>query len=135
MTAEQMEAQRQSIENAKNVSKESKQLTRLNLSIFHSSILNLHFLQLPIAKHRVDILRKLENNRVVIISGDTGCGKTTQVPKYILEHEAAQNREVNIICTQPRRLAASNIAKRVALELGEGVGQRVGYHVGMESRV
>lgn len=70
-----------------------------------------------------------------MISGDTGCGKTTQVPKYILEHGQANNQEANIICTQPRRIAASNIAKRVAVELGERVGHKVGYQVGMESRV
>lgn len=54
---------------------------------------------LPIAKHRNQILKKLERNRVVVISGDTGCGKTTQVPKYILEHGAAHNQDVSIICT------------------------------------
>jgi HrpA-like RNA helicase len=41
----------------------------------------------------------LEKNRVLIISGDTGCGKTTQVPKFILENSLAQNKEVKIICT------------------------------------
>lgn len=71
---------------------------------------------------------------MLVISGDTGCGKTTQVPKYILENGQATNQEVNIICTQPRRIAASNIAKRVATELGDRVGFKVGYQVGMESR-
>ena len=55
---------------------------------------------------------KLEQNRVVIISGDTGCGKTTQVPKFILENATEKNIDFNIICTQPRRIAAQNIAKR-----------------------
>ena len=54
----------------------------------------------------------MDKSRVLVISGDTGCGKTTQVPKYILEHGNANGHEVNIICTQPRRIAASNIAKR-----------------------
>lgn len=79
-------------------------------------------------------MQKLERNRVLIISGDTGCGKTTQVPKFILEVGLSQKKDVKIICTQPRRLAAVNIAKRVAQELGEKVGQTVGYHVGMQSR-
>lgn len=70
----------------------------------------------------------------MVISGDTGCGKTTQVPKYILEQGSANNMDYNIICTQPRRLAASNIAKRVAMEMGERVGGRVGYQIGMDSR-
>jgi HrpA-like RNA helicase len=67
-------------------------------------------------------MQKLERNRVLIISGDTGCGKTTQVPKFILEVGLSQKKDVKIICTQPRRLAAVNIAKRVAQELGEKVG-------------
>ena len=56
------------------------------------------------------------------------------MPKYLIEHGAATNQEVNIICTQPRRLAATNIAKRVALELSDRIGNKVGYQVGMESR-
>ena len=89
---------------------------------------------MPIAKHRNQILKKLERSKVLIISGDTGCGKTTQVPKYLIEHGAATNQEVNIIFTQPRRLAATNIAKRVALEMSDRIGNKVGYQVGMESR-
>lgn len=56
------------------------------------------------------------------------------MPKFILEHGLAQNKEVKIICTQPRRIAAVNIAKRVSQEIGEKVGQTVGYHVGMARR-
>ena len=67
---------------------------------------------LPIAKHRTAILKKLDRNQVLVISGDTGCGKTTQVPKYLIENGRDTNTEVNNICTQPRRLAAINIAKR-----------------------
>lgn len=89
---------------------------------------------LPIARHKPTIMQKLDRNKVLIISGDTGCGKTTQVPKFILEQGLSQKRDVKIICTQPRRLAAVNIAKRVAQELGERVGMTVGYHVGMASR-
>ena len=68
--------------------------------------------QLPIVAHKKEILQKLEQNTVVIISGDTGCGKTTQVPKFILENASEKNVDFNIICTQPRRIAAQNIAKR-----------------------
>ena len=77
---------------------------------------------LPIHKHKSEIITKLDRNRVVIISGDTGCGKTTQVPKYILETGLNRQQDVKIICTQPRRLAAVNIARRVATELKERVG-------------
>jgi len=54
---------------------------------------------LPIAKHKASIMQKLERNRVLIISGDTGCGKTTQVPKFILEVAMSQKTDVKIICT------------------------------------
>lgn len=69
---------------------------------------------LPIVAKKREIIEKLEKNKVLIVSGDTGCGKTTQVPKYILEHAMHNKQDVKIICTQPRRLAAINIAKRVA---------------------
>lgn len=67
---------------------------------------------LPIAKHKSDILRRIDKHRVVIVSGDTGCGKTTQVPKYILEKADNEKQECRIICTQPRRIAAINISRR-----------------------
>ena len=76
----------------------------------------------------------MDKNRVLIVSGDTGCGKSTQVPKYILEAAAHRKQDFKIICTQPRRLAAINIAKRVASEIGERVGQTIGYHVGMQRK-
>lgn len=82
---------------------------------------------LPIVKKKTEIIAKLEKNKVLIISGDTGCGKTTQVPKYILENALHNKQEVKIICTQPRRIAAITIAKRVAQELGQRVGQTIGY--------
>lgn len=77
---------------------------------------------MPIAKKKQEIISKLEKSRVIIISGDTGCGKTTQVPKFILEDAMSKGEPVKIICTQPRRIAAVNIAKRVAHEIGENVG-------------
>ena len=67
---------------------------------------------MPIAKYKNQILKKLDKHRVLVISGDTGCGKTTQVPKYILEQAEFKKQECKIICTQPRRIAAINIARR-----------------------
>lgn len=89
---------------------------------------------LPIAKHKKDIMDMIKDNQVVLIQGETGCGKTTQVPQYILE-AAVQSRQetrrqVRIIVTQPRRIAAITVAKRVAEELGEKVGEGVvGYKI------
>ena len=66
-------------------------------------------MQLPIFKKKNQIKSHVKKYRVVIISGNTGCGKTTQVPQYLYEELGS---DCKIVCTQPRRLAAVNIAKR-----------------------
>lgn len=65
--------------------------------------------------------------QVIVVSGETGCGKTTQLPQYILESEieAARGALCNIICTQPRRISAMSVAERVAAERGEKLGDSV----------
>lgn len=62
-----------------------------------------------------------------MVSGETGCGKTTQLPQYILESEieAARGAVCSIICTQPRRISAMSVAERVAAERGEKLGDSV----------
>ena len=67
-----------------------------------------------------------------MISGPTGCGKTTQVPQYILEEWERTNRPCNIIVTQPRKIAAQSVAKRVCQENGWSLGSLVGYKVGLD---
>ena len=61
------------------------------------------------------------------MSGETGCGKTTQLPQYILESEidAARGAACSIICTQPRRISAMSVSERVAAERGEKLGESV----------
>lgn len=63
----------------------------------------------------------------MVVSGETGCGKTTQLPQYILESEteAGQGAACSIICTQPRRISAISVAERVAAERGEKIGESV----------
>lgn len=65
--------------------------------------------------------------QVVVVSGETGCGKTTQLPQYILESEidAARGATCSIICTQPRRISAIAVSERVAAERGEKIGESV----------
>ncbi|KAK7348858.1 hypothetical protein VNO80_23591 [Phaseolus coccineus] len=89
---------------------------------------------LPAYKEKEAILSAISRNQVLIISGETGCGKTTQVPQFILESETELLRGAgcNIICTQPRRIAAISVSERVASERGEKLGETVGYKVRLE---
>ncbi|KAG9321747.1 hypothetical protein KVV02_006747 [Mortierella alpina] len=91
---------------------------------------------LPITQYADEITSKVRDNDVVVLVGQTGCGKTTQLPQIILE-DYIKNRQggvCNIICTQPRRIAAISVAQRVAVERGERVGQSVGYQVRFDNQ-
>ncbi|XP_012075701.1 DExH-box ATP-dependent RNA helicase DExH5, mitochondrial isoform X1 [Jatropha curcas] len=89
---------------------------------------------LPAYREKDAILTTVSQNQVVIISGETGCGKTTQIPQFILESEIESGRGAvcNIICTQPRRISAMSVSERVASERGEKLGECVGYKVRLE---
>ena len=107
---------------------------------------------LPITKHQNRILHTIEKNQVSLIKGSTGSGKTTQVPQYILDAYLRAGKECNIICTQPRRIAATSISKRyaegfsiaslpsfvfplsVCEERGTELGDMIGYQVGMDKK-
>ncbi|XP_053613679.1 probable ATP-dependent RNA helicase spindle-E [Plodia interpunctella] len=89
---------------------------------------------LAINEYKQQILDRIRAYPVVIVEGPTGCGKTTQVPQWILDDCYQNRRPCKIIVTQPRRIAAISIAKRVAQERGWDVGGLVGYQVGLENR-
>ncbi|HEY3805594.1 MAG TPA: ATP-dependent RNA helicase HrpA [Kofleriaceae bacterium] len=89
---------------------------------------------LPISAAVADITKALAENQVVIVAGETGSGKTTQLPKICL----AMGRGVNgqqIGCTQPRRIAATSVAERVASELGTELGDVVGFKIRFNDRI
>lgn len=90
--------------------------------------------KLPAYKKKSEILQLIEDNQVVVISGETGCGKTTQVAQFILddELEAGNGSVTRVICTQPRRISAISIAERVAAERAERLGNSVGYQIRLE---
>ncbi|CAJ1406886.1 unnamed protein product [Effrenium voratum] len=84
---------------------------------------------LPICEMRAEIQQAVGNNRVTIIVGGTGCGKSTQVPKFLVQEAAAKRTPCNVMVTQPRRLAATSLARRVAEELDLTMGVEVGYRI------
>ena len=88
---------------------------------------------LPITARADEIVKLIREHQIVVIAGETGSGKTTQLPKLCL---AAGRGEAGIIgCTQPRRLAARSVARRVAEELGTQVGDKVGFQVRFNDQV
>ena len=86
--------------------------------------------QLPIYKFRDDIIQAVRDFQVVIVVGETGSGKTTQIPQYM--HEAGFSKTGRIGCTQPRRVAAMSVAARVAQEMDVKLGHEVGYAIRFE---
>ncbi len=87
---------------------------------------------LPIVEKKSQIIDAIKKNKVVIISGATGSGKTTQIPKFCIE--AGRGIAGKIGCTQPRRIAAVNVAMRIAEELKEEIGGSVGYKIRFDKR-
>lgn len=88
---------------------------------------------LPTFKRRKDFLDALESNQVVIVAGETGCGKSTQLPQYIINDSARKRQPALILCTQPRRLSTKAVAERVAFERNTELGNAVGYRMSNDS--
>eukprot|EP00958_Prasinococcus_capsulatus_P027551 scaffold5640_cov328-Prasinococcus_capsulatus_cf.AAC.6 len=86
--------------------------------------------QLPIYAYRDALLQAVDEYQVVVIVGETGSGKTTQIPQYL--HEAGYSRRGMVGCTQPRRVAAMSVAARVAQEMDVKLGNEVGYSIRFE---
>lgn len=96
--------------------------------------------QLPAWKKKEEIINIINKHQVVLITGETGSGKSTQVAQFILDAVAEKIKEstlkspLNIICTQPRRISAMGLAQRVADERDSPVGEQVGYVIRGESK-
>ncbi|KAI4905188.1 hypothetical protein NFI96_013904 [Prochilodus magdalenae] len=83
--------------------------------------------QLPIYQHRKKLVEAVKENQFLVVTGETGSGKTTQLPQYL--YQAGLCRDGKIVVTQPRRVAAITVAQRVCQEMGVRLGQEVGYQV------
>ncbi|XP_053356021.1 ATP-dependent DNA/RNA helicase DHX36 [Clarias gariepinus] len=95
--------------------------------------------KLPSYGMREELVELIQTNRVVVVSGETGCGKTTQVPQFILDDyiERGAGSLCRVACTQPRRISAISVAERVAAERAESVGEgkSCGYQIRLQSRL
>jgi pre-mRNA-splicing factor ATP-dependent RNA helicase DHX15/PRP43 len=87
---------------------------------------------LPVQQHRTKFLDLVHANQIVVLVGETGSGKTTQIPQFLLYDEQPQLKGKMVACTQPRRVAAMSVAQRVADELDVKLGEEVGYSIRFE---
>ncbi len=101
-----------------------------------ASSLRVHYpADLPVSERRDDIVAALRDHQVVIVAGETGSGKTTQVPKMLLEAmQVTGSASPRIAHTQPRRIAARAVAERLSEEMGTPLGEAVGYRVRFTDR-
>lgn len=107
--------------------------TSENVDLYQHSSLSIaqHRRHLPIAAYRTQILYLLEKYRTLIIIGETGSGKSTQIPQYLLE--GGWNRNGKLICmTEPRRIATIQLAQRIADEKDVLLGKEIGYRIRFE---
>lgn len=94
---------------------------------------------LPVLAYRENIIDMLVENRIIVVVGETGSGKTTQIPQYLLDSERFQclfenKRGLRVAITQPRRVAAVAMARRVSDERGTRLGDVVGYCIRFEDK-
>ncbi|KAH8880097.1 pre-mRNA splicing factor ATP-dependent RNA helicase PRP43 [Thozetella sp. PMI_491] len=89
---------------------------------------------LPVHKQRQEFLDMYHQSQILVFVGETGSGKTTQIPQYVLYDELPHLNRKLIACTQPRRVAAMSVAQRVANELDVQLGEEVGYSIRFENR-
>jgi pre-mRNA-splicing factor ATP-dependent RNA helicase DHX16 len=118
--------------NSKNVHTQSKSNHQVK-SLYETELEKIHHTRqtLPVYQYKESLLQAIEHNQILIIEGETGSGKTTQIPQYL--HEAGYTRNNKVIAiTQPRRVAAMSVASRVAYEMNVKLGLDVGYSIRFE---
>ncbi|EDO17557.1 hypothetical protein Kpol_534p38 [Vanderwaltozyma polyspora DSM 70294] len=89
---------------------------------------------LPVHAQRDEFLKIYQENQIMVFVGETGSGKTTQIPQFVLFDEMPHLQNTQIACTQPRRVAAMSVAQRVAQEMDVKLGEEVGYSIRFENK-
>lgn len=89
---------------------------------------------LPVYAQKDKILSIIENNSITIIQGNTGSGKSTQIPQYILDDYVKRSKPVNIVVTQPRRIAARSLCEHISHSRNWPIGQTVGYQTSLNKQ-
>ncbi|CAI6504579.1 AIS_HP2_G0018020.mRNA.1.CDS.1 [Saccharomyces cerevisiae] len=90
--------------------------------------------ELPVHAQRDEFLKLYQNNQIMVFVGETGSGKTTQIPQFVLFDEMPHLENTQVACTQPRRVAAMSVAQRVAEEMDVKLGEEVGYSIRFENK-
>ena len=86
---------------------------------------------LPVYQFKEEVLNAVNSSQITVLVGETGSGKTTQIPQFMVDAGFCKNRML-VGCTQPRRVAAMSVAQRVADEMDVQLGQHVGYNIRFE---
>lgn len=137
-TKETIKKTRQTMSEEQHEEKSKEMLERLNAYQLDERVESMRLFRqaLPVSQHAGDILVKIERNPVTICMASTGSGKTTQVPQILMDDFILrkQGSRCNIICTQPRRIAAISVAERITKERGEALGETIGYQVRFQSK-
>ncbi len=89
-------------------------------------------IQLPVWEYKDKFLELIDNSQIIVLVGETGSGKTTQIPQWCVEYCRNKGIKIGVACTQPRRVAAMSVATRVAEEMDVVLGQEVGYSIRFE---
>ena len=87
---------------------------------------------LPVWEYRDKFFTLLKENQCIVLVGETGSGKTTQIPQWCVEFTKELGVKKGVSCTQPRRVAAMSVAQRVSEEMDVALGQEVGYSIRFE---
>ena len=89
-------------------------------------------LKLPVYQFKDKLIKAVQDNQIVVVEGETGSGKSTQIPQFLVDAGFCSQGETTVACTQPRRLAATSLATRVAEEMDVTLGEEVGYTIRFE---